>query len=103
MKAQTVRLKSIKIIFRDYKHFDKQIFLEDLQSIELIRNSDCPNENYNDLTCCFLSIVSKRAPLKIKIIRGRNAPFINKKITLFKELNYSSQETNFFFLKGKNL
>ena len=30
MKAQTVRLKSIKIIFRDYKHFDEQIFLEDL-------------------------------------------------------------------------
>ena len=26
-----------------------------------------------------------------------------KKITLFKELKYSSQETNFFFLKGKNL
>ena len=67
MKAQAIRLRSQKVVFRDYKHFDEQIFLEDLQSVELSRNSDYPDENYNDLTCRFLSIVSKHAPLKIKI------------------------------------
>ena len=36
--------------------------------------------NYNYLTCRFLSIVNKHAPLKAKVIRGSNVPFIDKKL-----------------------
>ena len=68
MNPQTVHLKPQKSAFRDYTHFDEQYFLKDLQSVELSRNSDCPNENCNYLTCRFLSIVNKHAPLKTKII-----------------------------------
>ena len=66
MEAKTIRLKHKKIIFRDYKHFDEQSFLEDLQPDELSGNSDCPNENYNILTCDFPSTVNNHAPLKTK-------------------------------------
>ena len=41
--------------------------------------TNCANKNYNCLSCRFLSIVNKHAPLKTKIIQGNNAPFINKK------------------------
>ena len=54
MEDQTVRLKP------------KKLFLE--------------ITNYNYLICRFLSIVNKHAPLKAKVIRGGNAPFIDKKL-----------------------
>ena len=78
MEAKTIRLKHKKIIFRDYKYFDEQSFLEDLQPVELSGNSDSPNENYNILTCDFLSTVNNHAPLKPKFTEGNNAPFIDK-------------------------
>ena len=48
MKPQSDRLKPQNIVFRDYKHFDKQSFSEDLQSFEHLRNSNFPNENLID-------------------------------------------------------
>ena len=68
MEAKTIRLK----------HKNEQSFLEDLQPVELSGNSDSPNENYNILTCDFLSTVNNHAPLKPKFTEGNNAPFIDK-------------------------
>ena len=48
MKPETDRLKPQNIVFRDYKHFDKQSFPEGLQFFEHLRNSDFPNENLID-------------------------------------------------------
>ena len=67
MKAQVVRLEPKNIVFKDYKQFDELSFLEDMHSVEISRNSNCPNENYIYLTCRFLSIVNKYArTFKIK-------------------------------------
>ena len=52
------------IVFRYYKHYDKQSFIGDLQPVELSETSDCPNENYNYLICSFQSIVYKHAPFR---------------------------------------
>ena len=35
-----------------------------------------PNQNYNLLTNNFLGIVNKHAPLKKKIVRGNDVPFM---------------------------
>ena len=43
-------------------------------------NSNCPNENYQHLTENFISVVEKHAPLKKKIIRGNQAPFVNREL-----------------------
>ena len=37
-----------------------------------------PNQNYQSLTKTFLTIVNKHAPLKRKIVRGNQAPFMTK-------------------------
>ena len=36
------------------------------------------NQNYNHLTDKFLGIVNKHVPLKKKLVRGNNAPFMNR-------------------------
>ena len=51
--------------------------LEDLQSVELSRNRGSPNEIYNCLIRHYF-IVNKHKPLKTKVIRCNNAPFINE-------------------------
>ena len=68
MKTETIYLNSEKIVLRYCKYLNEKSFLEDLQSFELSQNSDCPNQNCNYLTCCFISSVKKDAPLKTKVI-----------------------------------
>ena len=41
-------------------------------------NEKDPNQNCQSLTKTFLTIVNKHAPLKKKIVRGNEAPFITK-------------------------
>ena len=43
-------------------------------------NSNCPNENYQHLTENFISVVEKHAPLKKKITRGNQAPFVKREL-----------------------
>ena len=38
-----------------------------------------PNQNYQSLTKTFLTIVNKPTPLKKKIVRGNQAPFMTTK------------------------
>ena len=49
-------------------------------------NSNCPNENYQHLTENFLSVVEKHAPLKKKIVRDNQAPFVNRE---FRKASYT--------------
>ena len=80
MKTQTTRLKSKKFLYRDYKRFDERTFLLELESKSLTRNSISSNENYEYLSYQFADVVNKHAPLKTKVLRGNNAPFINKQL-----------------------
>ena len=41
-------------------------------------NENDPNQNYQSLTKTFLTIVNKHGPLKKKIVRGNQAPFMTK-------------------------
>ena len=52
--------------------------MKDLTNNTLFLDSDYPNENYNFLTTKFQEAVNKHALLKKKILRGNNAPFIDK-------------------------
>ena len=84
-----------------------------------MRNSNCPNENYQDLTENLLSVVEKHAPPKKKIVRGNQAPFVDREFrkaistrsrlrnkywknpTLENELRYKQQRNNVFLLRKK--
>ena len=52
--------------------------MNDLEKATFLAYSNCPNENYQHLTENFLLVVEKHAPLKKKIVRGSQAPFVNR-------------------------
>ena len=70
------RLKVIK--YRNYKNFDKNNFLNDLNNINIRLNKENPNQCYDSLTTSFLEVFNRHAPLKKKTIWGNQAPFVNK-------------------------
>ena len=57
----------------------RKIFLNDLKETNIIMSEKDPNQNYQSLTKTFLTIVNKPTPLKKKIVRGNQAPFMTKK------------------------
>ena len=77
-KAKITRLKPRKVYYRNYKNFDKPSFLLDLKSTNLDSSSIDPDENYIFLTNQFLKVVNQHAPLKVKILRGNHALFVDK-------------------------
>ena len=77
-KSHYSKLKPKVIHYRNYKNFDESLFLDDLEKTTFLTNSNCPNENYQHLTENFLSVVEKHAPLKKKVVKGNQAPFVNR-------------------------
>ena len=77
------RVRPTKIRYRSYKTFDENAFLTDLRTCpfhECLKLSDSERayENFKQL---FLDITNKHAPVKTKMIRGNNAPFMNKELS----------------------
>ena len=68
MKAQTTRLPPEKVMYRDFKNFNKRAFLEDVKLKNFSRKSDDSNESYEFLSYQFQSVVNKHAPLTVKIV-----------------------------------
>ena len=58
---------------------NEQKFLDDVKNTNFCFNTDDPNESYELITDLFSKIVSEHAPLK-KLLRGNQAPFINKEL-----------------------
>ena len=67
-------------MYRDFKNFNVQAFLEDVKLKNLSRKTDDSNENYEFLSYQFQSVINKHAPLKTKIVQGNNFPFVNKSL-----------------------
>ena len=79
-KAKITRSKPKKIYYRNYKNFDKSIFLLDLKSTNLDSSSVDPDENYIFLANQFLKVVNQHTPLKVKILRENHASFLDKQL-----------------------
>ena len=75
-KASSSKLKTLFIIEVKFNESD---FLCSLKKANFDFFKNYPNQNYNLLTDKFLGIFNKHAPLKKKIVRGNNAPFMNRK------------------------
>ncbi|XP_057293820.1 uncharacterized protein LOC130622382 [Hydractinia symbiolongicarpus] len=80
MKTFLVRLKSKEISYRCFKKFDEQVFLEEVRSTDFCCDNIDPNESYENLVLKVRNIIVKHAPIKIKLVRGNKAPFMNKKL-----------------------
>ena len=107
-----VRLPPKKVEYRDYKKFDKNNFLFELEH-ELLKGEMYKREN--DMSTTFTNVVrfvlDKHAPLKTKITRGNQAPFMTKSLSkaimtrsrLRSKYNkWPSRENFLAFKKAKN-
>ena len=90
------RVRPTKIRYRSYKTFDENAFLPDLRTCPFheclnLSDSERAYENFKQL---FLDITNKHAPVKTKIVRANNAPFMNKEFS--KEIMVRSKLRNKF-------
>ena len=68
------------IVDRDYKHFNQNEFLHELDlkmNKGTFYSSDKP---YDDFSNLFKTITDKHAPIKQKKLRGNNAPLMTKEL-----------------------
>ena len=80
LKAHFKKLPPKKIVYRDYKNFDENAFLYELDQNMIKGKFYAQNDPYNGFTSTFTNIANKHAPLKKKIIRGNDAPFMTKEL-----------------------
>ena len=68
--------KPLQINYRNYKHFNNDSFNEDLKLA--FNNTDIQTcEEFEEI---FMNLLEHHAPLKKKILRANNAPYITKKL-----------------------
>ena len=80
LKTSFKKIPARKTIFRDHKKFDEQNFLYDLDQ-QMIKGKFYKEKNmYKSFSDTFKTIVNKHAPLKEKIVRRNNAPFMTKEL-----------------------
>ena len=96
MKAFFPKQAPIIISYRDYKHYDMNIFRNELlQELLNIRGSI----SYDIFENICIRVLNRHAPLKNKYIRANNSPFMNK--TLSKAVMTRSRLRN-KFLRNPN-
>ena len=81
IKSHSSRLKPKNIHYGNFKSFDEQKFIADVNNADFSLEIDNPNENYSTLANTFSLIAEKHAPLKKKIVlpvSPNHAPFITK-------------------------
>ena len=77
------RLRPINIKNRSYKNFNRDTFLSDLQAVPFeealsLENSELAYEKFKML---YSEVVEKHAPIKHKVLRGNQAPFITRDLS----------------------
>ena len=75
-----LKLKAKTIIYRDTKNINWENYRHDIEQIPLNEINRFESK-FTGFTTLFQSIVDRHAPIKKKIIRGNNKPFMNKELS----------------------
>ena len=98
LRTSYERLKLIRIKYRSYKHFNENHFLNGFGIAPFHKCKDNNISNENEALDCFkdifLSVVNKHAPIKKKVIRGTQVPFMNREMS--KANMHRSKRKNIF-------
>ena len=86
------KLDPISVKYRSYKHFEEGLFKSDL--IKDLHDFNKEVMYYDNFKESFMRVLERHAPMKTKMIRGNNAPFMNK--TLSKAFMCKSELKNSF-------
>ena len=65
--------------YRDYKNFDSTRFFEKLQV--RLNHLNMNSLDFSSLKKCFIELVNKVAPLKIKFLRANHSKFVTKDVS----------------------
>ena len=75
MKAKFTKASSKCVHYHNYKNFNEQDFKLELRGkLEV----DVVDANYETFHNVYLNVLNKHAPIKTKVIRGNQAPYITK-------------------------
>ena len=77
-KSHFTRLRPKVITYRNYKKFDENVFLNDLQKLEIKVDEENSESSYSLISNKFLEVVNKHAPSKKNFLRGNHSPFVTK-------------------------
>ena len=80
LKSHYTRLKPKIIYYRNYKNFNEEPFLKDLENSKLSANSDNPHENYTYLLQTFSKVIQKHAPLKKEDSQRKPCTFYHQRM-----------------------
>ena len=82
LKLKLPKLRPALINVRSYKHYDRNMFLEDIaqEQWENISLVDDVNGQLNHFNRNFLRILDRHAPVKTIKVRYRHSPFVNDEI-----------------------
>ena len=80
-KSTIVKLPPKRVIYRDFKHFDKPKFLTNLRHV---LNESQLTDNFSVFYSILVSVLDEHAPCKKRVIRGNNKVYMSK--TLLKEM-----------------
>ena len=76
LKSYFKKKHPITVNYRSYKHFNEDLFRRDL--IINLQNLNEEIRDYDNFKEIFMKVLNQHAPTKKKLIRGNNAPFMNK-------------------------
>ena len=77
LKSTFHKLPPKKIQYRDTKNFNENDYLNDMQKIDFNEIVNCP-DSYEAFSIAVHDVIEKHAPIKTKMLRGNNAPFMTK-------------------------
>ena len=76
LKTYFKKREPIEINYRSYKYFNKNEFRKDL--LVNLDNTDKDTIQYDEFKDIFMKVLDWHAPMKKRVVRGNNAPFMNK-------------------------
>ena len=77
LKRYFKKREPITLYFRDFKNFDAINFREEIRT----GLNSCEDYSLDTFNTFFKTVTNKHAPMKKKIVRGNNAPFMNKSLS----------------------
>ena len=77
-KSHFIRLRPRVITYRNYKKVDENVFLNDLQKLEIKLDEQNSESSYSLSSNKFLEVLKKHAPLKKKVLKGNHSPFVSE-------------------------
>ena len=90
LKRYVKKNPPIEVNYRNYKTFDEMLFKRDLTAG--LANLNPNHINYDDIKLNIMKQVNSHAPMKRKLVRANNAPFMNSKLA--KEIMNRSRMKN---------